>query len=152
MQILPDDEKWMQLALKYAKRAAQQNEVPVGAVLVRDNELIAYGYNKRESWHTPIAHAEIICIHRASQKMESWRLLNSTLYVTLEPCVMCTGALIQARVSRLVFGAKDPKGGAVNSLYEIPADKRLNHRVEVTAGVLEEECSDILKKFFKSKR
>lgn len=147
-----NDLYWMNYALKGAAKAASQDEVPVGAVLVADGAIIAQAYNKREQWHTPLGHAEMICLHQASQKLKSWRLSQATLYVTLEPCVMCAGALVQSRVSRLVFGAYDPKGGAAHSLYQICHDPRLNHRLEVIGGVLEKECAHLLQDFFKKKR
>ena len=139
-------------ALKLAQLAAVEGEVPVGAILVSGGKLVAKAFNKKEQWHTPLGHAELICLHRASQKLERWRLHETTLYVTLEPCVMCAGALVQARIDHLVFGAKDPKGGGVSSLYQIPTDQRLNHRLKVTSGVLEKECSEILSQFFRERR
>ena len=146
------DEFWMNLALKEAFRAQTRGEVPVGAVLVHKNELVSAGGNRRETWATPIAHAEIIAIQRASKKLQAWRLLDCTLYVTLEPCVMCAGALVQSRISRLVYGATDPKGGGIASLYQIGNDTRLNHQFKVTAGVLAEPCSFLLKNFFQERR
>ena len=148
------DEFWMRKALSLARRAAIKDEVPVGAVLVAADgkTLLGQGLNRREEWMTPIGHAELITLHRASQKKQAWRLLGSTLYVTLEPCVMCAGALIQARVQRVVFGAKDTKGGAVESLYQILQDPRLNHRCEVSGGILAAECGQILKDYFRKKR
>ena len=147
-----NDAYWMKYALKGAAMAARRDEVPVGAVLVYQGQVIAKAYNRREEWHTPLGHAELICLHRASQKLKKWRLSEATLYVTLEPCVMCSGALVQARIGRLVFGAYDPKGGAAHSLYQICHDSRLNHRMEVVGGVLEQECSEELKIFFRKKR
>jgi tRNA(adenine34) deaminase len=149
---MKSDEFWMKKALSLAQKAAQRGEVPVGAVIVRDGHLVASASNRREEWHTPLGHAELIAVQRASQKLQAWRLLGCTLYVTLEPCVMCAGALIQARVERVVYGAPDPKGGAVHSLFELGRDSRLNHRFEVTGQVLEAECSEILKSFFKQRR
>jgi tRNA(adenine34) deaminase len=143
---------WMRKALKLARKAELQDEVPVGAVLVLDNKIVAYGFNQREKWQSPLGHAELICLHRASQKLNSWRLLNCTLYVTLEPCVMCAGAIVQSRISKIVFGANDPKGGAISSLYKITSDQRLNHQIDFVESVLKDECSEILKKFFKKKR
>ena len=143
----------MRKALNLARQAQEKDEVPVGALLISaEGKILAQGMNRRETWTTPLGHAEIIALHRASQKLQAWRLLGSTLYVTLEPCVMCAGALVQARVSRIVYGATDPKGGALHSLYQIANDSRLNHQIEVTAGVCAEECSQILKNYFKSKR
>lgn len=147
-----NDEYWMGKALELARKAEKLGEVPVGALLVVDGKVLASSINRRETWTTPLGHAELICLHRASQKLKSWRVLESTLYVTLEPCVMCAGALVQARVSRVVFGAYDPKGGGVTSLFKIGTDERLNHRFEVTGGVYESECSQMLKTFFKQKR
>ena len=143
----------MKMALEWARKAADHDEVPVGAVLVAaDGSVLSYGYNLRENWQTPLAHAEIIAIQKAAKKLQQWRLLDTTLYVTLEPCVMCAGALVQARVGRLVYGASDPKAGATHSLYEICSDERLNHRLPITRGVLQEECSQILTEFFRRKR
>lgn len=148
-----DDEFWMKMALQLAQRAGEKDEVPVGAVLIdSQGQKIAESHNLREQLHTVLGHAEILALHRASKAQKSWRLPNSTLFVTLEPCLMCAGALIQARVSRVVFGAYDPKGGAFGSLYNVAQDKRLNHQIEILGGVLETECSQILKSFFKTKR
>ena len=142
----------MNLALNLARRAAVQNEVPVGALLVANGAIIAKSFNKKEQWKTPLGHAEMICIHRASQKLGRWRLSDATLYVTLEPCVMCAGLLVQARLGRLVFGALDPKGGGITSLYQIASDPRLNHRLQVTGGILQDNCGLILSDFFRRKR
>jgi tRNA(adenine34) deaminase len=147
-----NDIYWMRKALLLAGKAAKQDEVPVGALVVVGNQLISTGFNKREKLHSPLAHAEMIAIQKASKKMKKWRLSDATLYVTLEPCLMCTGLLVQARIGRLVCGALDAKGGAVFSLYQIPLDKRLNHRFAVTGGVLEAECGQILSDFFRKKR
>lgn len=147
------DEKYMRLALNWAEKARKLGEVPVGAVLVSaEGEVLAHGYNRRETWQTGIAHAEIIALHTASKRLGQWRLLDTTLYVTLEPCVMCAGALVQSRVKRLVYGARDPKAGGTDSLYQICNDPRLNHRLEITRGVLEDECSTILSDFFRERR
>ncbi|MBX2987886.1 MAG: tRNA adenosine(34) deaminase TadA [Bdellovibrionaceae bacterium] len=147
------DEDYMKMALKWAEKAAKRDEVPIGAVLVAaDGTVISHGYNMRENWKTPLAHAEIIAIQTAAKKLQQWRLLDTTLYVTLEPCPMCAGALVQARVGRLVYGATDPKAGATESLYRICSDARLNHRLEITRGVLEKECGEILTGFFRRKR
>ncbi|MBI3753952.1 MAG: nucleoside deaminase [Deltaproteobacteria bacterium] len=143
---------FMQEALKEAQKAADKKEVPIGAVIVIGNKIIARGYNLKETSANPTAHAEIIAIKKASKKLGKWRLLNSTIYVTLEPCLMCMGALIQARVTRLVFGCYDPKAGACGSVYDVSNDKRLNHRIEVTPGVMAAQCERILKEFFKSLR
>jgi tRNA(adenine34) deaminase len=148
-----DDEFWMKMALELAKRAAEKDEVPVGALLIdSQGQKISQGYNLRESLQTSLGHAEILAMHRASKLKKSWRLVNTTLYVTLEPCLMCAGALIQSRIKRVVFGAYDPKGGAFGSLYNVSQDKRLNHQIEVVGGVLGEECGALLKNFFKAKR
>lgn len=146
------DEKWMKFCLELAAKAGARGEVPVGACLIGPEGLIASASNQREQLRSPLGHAEILAVHRASKKVQGWRLENTTLYVTLEPCIMCMGALIQARVPRLIYGTKDPKGGAAHSLYELGYDKRLNHRLEILGGVLENECSQILKTFFKDLR
>src|SRR3989344_808833 len=146
------DAYFMKEALKEAKKAALKGEVPIGAVIVKENKIIARGHNLRETTADPLAHAEIIAIKKASIKLRSWRILNSTIYVTLEPCIMCMGALIQARVPRLVFGSYDPKAGACGSVYDVSNDKRLNHRIKVTNDVMAGECERILKDFFKDLR
>jgi len=138
----------MKLALSEAEKAGGKGEVPIGAVIVTDGRVIARGHNLRESKNDPTAHAEMIAVRNAAKKLNSWRLINSTLYVTVEPCVMCIGAIVLARIPRLVFGCLDPKGGAVGSLYDISNDKRLNHRVEV----MPEEAQALLKDFFKKLR
>lgn len=146
------DEKFMRLALAEAEKAFQAGEVPVGAVVVRGGEVIASAHNGPVGLKDPSAHAEILALRRAAAAEGNYRLAGTTLYVTIEPCLMCAGALIHARVSRLVFGAPDPKGGAVVSLYEVLQDGRLNHRVEATGGILREACSEILSRFFREKR
>jgi len=146
------DEDWMQYALDLAKKAAQLGEVPVGAVLVKNNQLIAEGWNQPISHNDPTAHAEIIAIRHAGKKMENYRLPDTTLYVTIEPCSMCAGAIIHARISRLVFGAPEPRAGAVGSANHLLQDKQLNHQVEITSGILAEQCSLVLKNFFRAKR
>ncbi len=143
-----EDEGFMAQALTEADAARREAEVPVGAVVVRAGEVIGQGHNRREALAEPTSHAEILAIRQASQARASWRLEDCTLYVTLEPCVMCAGAIVQARIRRLVFGCPDPKGGAVRSLYRICDDSRLNHRVAVTEGVLGERCGAVLKRFF----
>ncbi|MFQ5918194.1 MAG: tRNA adenosine(34) deaminase TadA [Candidatus Binatia bacterium] len=143
-----EDRHYMELALQEARNALAKDEVPVGAVVVCGREVIGRGHNRREELQEPTGHAEILALRDASSYVNSWRLEKSTLYVTLEPCVMCVGAILQARVSRLVFGCPDPKGGAVESLFSLCNDPRLNHRVSVTRGVLQEECAEILKGFF----
>jgi tRNA(adenine34) deaminase len=135
-------------ALKQAARAEAQGEVPIGAVIVRDGAVIARGFNRREGQNDPAAHAELIAIRRAARKTGNWRLIGTTLYVTLEPCLMCMGAIILARIDRVVFGCFDPKGGAAGSLYDLSNDPRLNHRVEITSGVRQDACSGILSAFF----
>ncbi|HEY8271207.1 MAG TPA: tRNA adenosine(34) deaminase TadA [Pseudobdellovibrionaceae bacterium] len=148
------DEKWMSHALKLAAKASSLGEVPVAALLIGPDgkTLLAQSYNHRESWQSPLAHAEVIVLHTASKKIHNWRLENCTLYVTLEPCLMCAGALLQSRVKRVVYGVKDPKSGAVDSLYKTFQDLRLNHQIEVTAGILEQNCVKLLQDFFKSRR
>ena len=147
-----EDEGFMVHALAEAEAARREAEVPVGAVVVCSGSVIARGHNRRETLADPTGHAEVLAIREAARARASWRLDDCTLYVTLEPCVMCAGAIIQARVRRLVFGCPDPKGGAVRSLYRICDDPRLNHRVDVTEGVLEERCGIILKQFFTALR
>lgn len=142
----------MAAALKEAEKAARKGEVPVGAVIVSEGKVIARGHNKRELANDPAAHAELLAIRAAAKKFGRWRLSGTTLYVTLEPCLMCMGAIILARVPRLVFGALDPKAGACGSLYNISEDKRLNHRVHVTSGVLGTESQEALKDFFRRLR
>lgn len=146
------DKFWMQKALNLAKAAARRGEVPVGAVVVCDGQLVAAAGNRKESLATPIGHAEIIALHQAAKKLERWRLTDCTLYVTLEPCMMCAGTLWQARIGRVVYGAIDPKGGALGSLYDFANDDRLNHRYPVESGVLGEKCAEVLQKFFKNRR
>lgn len=146
------DSKFMELALKEASIALEKEEVPVGAVLVKNNEVIASGHNTKETLFDPTSHAEINTLREASEKLKSWRLLGTTLYVTLEPCIMCMGALIQARVSRLVFATHDPKAGACGSVYDISNEPKFNHSIEVTSGVKQEEASILLKDFFKKLR
>lgn len=147
-----NDFNFMRHALELAAQAAEAGEVPVGAVVVHDNQVIAEAYNERETRPSALAHAEILALERATEKLGRWRLSGCTLYVTLEPCVMCAGALVQARVDRVVYGATDPKGGAVESLYQVLADSRLNHRPDVKAGVLAPECGTLLSDFFKRRR
>ena len=146
------DEEFMRLALAEAEKALLAGEVPVGAVVVRGGEVIASAHNGPVGLKDPSAHAEILALRRAAEAEGNYRLAGTTLYVTIEPCLMCAGDLIHARVSRLVFGAPDPKGGAVVSLYGVLEDGRLNHRVEVTGGVLGEACGEVLSRFFREKR
>jgi tRNA(adenine34) deaminase len=142
----------MRYALREAEKARERGEVPVGAVAVTGGQILARAHNLREGKNDPLGHAEIYLISKASKKLKRWRLSDVTIYVTLEPCLMCMGALIQARVGRLVFGCYDPKAGACGSLYDLSGDRRLNHRIEVTSGVLASECSKILSDFFKKLR
>ncbi len=146
------DAFWMQHAYMLANRAAQQGEVPVGAVLVVDNQLIAEGWNRSIQNHDPTAHAEMMVLKRGGEKIKNYRLVDTTLYVTLEPCPMCAGAMVHARVKRLVYGAFDFKTGAVGSVFNLVEDSRLNHRVQVEAGILEHECSQQISAFFKARR
>ncbi|MBD0316293.1 MAG: tRNA adenosine(34) deaminase TadA [Nitrospiraceae bacterium] len=146
------DQYFMRLALAEASRAPVLGEIPVAAVLVRDDTVLATAHNYREVRQDPTAHAEMIVLQQAAQQLRSWRLTDTTLYVTLEPCPMCAGALVQARVRRLVFGAWDPKAGACGSIFDIPAEPRLNHRVLVTGGVLKLDCQALLRQFFRGLR
>lgn len=146
------DAHWMGRAIELAQAAAIADEVPVGAVIVRDGKMIAGAANEREALHDPTAHAEMIAITQAAAAIENWRLEKATLYVTLEPCLMCAGAILQARVPRVVFGAVDPKAGAVASMYQVLNDNRLNHQCEVTSGVMADRCGRMLTEFFASKR
>lgn len=150
--ILNNDEYWMQHALSLARKAADVDEVPVGAVIVKDDQLIAEGWNHPIQLHDPSAHAEMIALRRAGEALNNYRLLDTTLYVTLEPCVMCVGAMIHARVGRVVFGAWDPKTGAAGSMFNLLQSEKHNHKIEVTGGVLEAQCRDVLQEFFKRKR
>lgn len=146
------DSAAMQVALDEARAATAHDDVPIGAVVVRDGVVIARRHNEREVSGDPTAHAEVLALRDAATVVGHWRLLDCTLYVTLEPCVMCAGALVNARIGRVVYGATDPKAGAVESLYEVCADARLNHRPPVTRGVLADECGALLKSFFAARR
>jgi tRNA(adenine34) deaminase len=146
------DEEFMSVALELAATAAALGEVPVGAVAVKDGQIIGRGYNRREIDKDPFSHAEFNAMRDAAKALGVWRLTGVTIFVTLEPCAMCAGALVQSRVTRLVFGATDPKAGAVGSLYNLAADSRHNHRVEVVGGVMSEACGQALKTFFASLR
>jgi tRNA(adenine34) deaminase len=146
------DLAFMQLALEEARQAALMGEVPVGAVLVHGETLLAAAANRPITENDPTAHAEILAIRQAAEKIGNYRLVDTTLYVTLEPCIMCMGAILHARIQRLVFGALDPKTGAAQSRYTIGVDGLLNHRLEVTGGILGTECSKVLKDFFKERR
>ena len=142
----------MELALEEARLAAKAGEVPVGAVVLRDGVVVGRGHNRRESWGDPLAHAEMIALAEASARQEGWRLNGCSVYVTLEPCAMCAGAMVNARVDRLVFGARDPKAGMAGSLDNLVQDPRLNHSVELTAGVLAEPSGELLRSFFRARR
>ena len=147
-----DDYYFMERALKQAEVAYKKGEVPVGAVVVKDGEIISRGYNLRESTNDPTAHAELIAMKKASKKINSWRLSGCTLYVTLEPCPMCSGVIVNSRIDRVVFGAYDRKAGCCTTLYHLCNDERFNHRAEILGGVSEEKCAKILSDFFKEKR
>jgi tRNA(adenine34) deaminase len=140
------------MALDEARVAVAMGEVPVGAVLVVEGEAIAKAHNLKETVNDPTAHAEVLALREGARKLKRWRLTDCALYVTKEPCIMCSGAMVNARLGKLVYACRDPKGGAAESLYNIPTDPRLNHRVEVVSGVLEEECRELLKGFFEEKR
>ncbi len=146
------DQAMMRRAIELAQCAAELDEVPVGAVVCLENEIVGEGYNRRECDRDPLAHAEIIAIEAAARHLDRWRLSDCSIVVTLEPCPMCAGAIVNARIQRLVFGGRDAKAGAARSLYEITDDPRLNHRCEVTEGVLRDECVALLQEFFKAKR
>jgi tRNA(adenine34) deaminase len=148
-----EDLFFMRIALEEAGVAFGKGEVPVGAVLVKDGRVVSRAHNLREERKDPSAHAEILALRQAAAVFsDSWRLSGATLYVSKEPCIMCAGAIVNARVARLVYGCADPKAGGVDSLYQIPTDSRLNHRVEVVSGVLEEECAALLRRFFRERR
>ena len=147
-----DDHAYMGVALGLARRAGALGEVPVGAIVVHQGDIIGRGFNLRERTQNPLLHAEMIALEQASQNLKSWRLIDCTLYVTLEPCPMCAGALIQSRVDRVVYGCTDPKGGAVDSLYTLLSDVRLNHRAQITSGCRSEEASTLLTRFFQARR
>ncbi len=151
-QATPWEGEMMRRALTQADHAAAQGEVPVGAVVVREGEILAEAHNRRERPPDPAGHAELLAMREAAARIDSWRLDGCTVVVTLEPCPMCAGALVNARVSRLAYGTVDPKAGAVASLYELPTDRRLNHRVEVVGGLLADEAADRLTRFFRSRR
>ncbi|HTU97823.1 MAG TPA: tRNA adenosine(34) deaminase TadA [Solirubrobacteraceae bacterium] len=148
----PRDEYFMRLALREAVRATEHDDIPVGAVVVHDGEVIGTGRNERELRADPTAHAEMIALRAAAQALGSWRVLEAVLYVTLEPCAMCAGAIVLARVPRVVFGATDPKAGASGSVFDVLAEPRLNHRPQVQSGLLAQECGDLLREFFASRR
>ncbi|MGA8365317.1 MAG: tRNA adenosine(34) deaminase TadA [Solirubrobacteraceae bacterium] len=147
-----DDVYFMRLALREAQRALAHDDVPIGAVLIHGGEVLAAAHNERELRGDPTAHAELLALREASRALGSWRLLDCTLYVTLEPCAMCAGAIVLARVPRVVFGATDPKAGAAGSVLDVLAEPRLNHRPEVLSGVLAPDCGQLLSEFFASRR
>jgi tRNA(adenine34) deaminase len=149
---LEQDKRYMHLAMQEASAAEALAEVPIGALVVRDGEIIGRGHNLRETEQDPTAHAEMIAIRQAAQKLGSWRLIDCTLYVTLEPCVMCMGGIILARIPHLVYGCRDPRVGAAGSIYNFSTDDRFNHQVQVREGVLQGECSDQLSSFFRQLR
>ena len=147
-----EDERFMQLALEEARQAAEEGEVPIGAVVVCDGEVVARAHNRRETDADPSAHAEFSAMLGASRALGRWRLTGCTVYVTLEPCLMCAGLMVNARIDRCVYGASDPRGGALGTLYDVSADPRLNHAFAVTAGVLANESAELLRSFFRSRR
>ena len=147
-----NDLEFMKVALEEARAAVEADEVPVGAILVKDGQIMGRGNNRTIRDCDPTAHAEIIALREAARSANNYRLMGTTLYVTIEPCAMCAGAIIQARVSRVVYGADDPKGGGVRSCFEVLSHAKLNHQVEVTSGVMAEECAAILQKFFTARR
>ena len=149
---MESDLQYMQTALDLARQAAKAGEVPVGAIVVMGTDIVSQGYNRREEWQDPTAHAELVAVRAAADRLGTWRLSGATLYVTLEPCVMCIGAIILSRTARLVYGARDPKAGACGSVFDIPPEPRLNHRVEVRGGVGEEESQSLLQEFFRRLR
>jgi len=150
--LIRDDEQGIRAALREAERALEKDEVPIGCVIVHDGAIIGRGHNQVETLKDATAHAEMIAISAASAALESWRLTECTLYVTLEPCAMCAGAIVLARLGRLVYGASDPKAGACGSVLDVIHERRLNHRVDVTTGVLADECGSVLREFFVKKR
>jgi tRNA(adenine34) deaminase len=147
-----DDNYYMGLALNEAQKAYEIGEVPIGAILVLDGQVVATGHNMRESWHDATAHAEMIAIREACQKLGRWRLTGLTLYVTIEPCPMCAGALVMSRIDRLVYGSADAKAGAIESIFNIAQNDALNHSMMVTSGIRAHECAQIMKDFFKQRR
>ncbi len=146
------DEDYMRLALEEARKAAARDEVPIGAVLVQDDRILASAHNAPIAGNDASAHAEMLAIRKACTEIGNYRLTGAKLYVTLEPCVMCAGAILQARLSQVIFGARDPKAGAVVSLYQILSDNRFNHQVRLSEGILRDECGEILSRFFREKR
>jgi tRNA(adenine34) deaminase len=151
-RFLPRDESYMRLALEQAERALEHDDVPIGAVVVREDEVIGTGHNERELLSDPTAHAEILALRQAAEAVGSWRVLDSTLYVTLEPCAMCAGAIVLARVPRVVYGTVDPKAGAAGSVLDVLATPQLNHRPDVAGGLLAGESASLLREFFGARR
>lgn len=149
---LMTDEEYMQLAIEQARQAAAHNEVPIGAIVVHEGNIIGQAHNMRETSKDPAGHAEFLALKQASEVLDAWRLSGCTVYVTLEPCIMCAGLMHQSRIDRCVYGATDPKAGALGTLYSIHSDERLNHRFEVSSGVCAEECAELLSSFFGQKR
>ncbi|RJE85535.1 tRNA adenosine(34) deaminase TadA [Paenibacillus sp. 1011MAR3C5] len=147
-----EDRRWMLEAIAEAQKAEQIGEVPIGAVIVRGDEIIGRGHNLRETLHDPTAHAELVAIRDACDRIEAWRLLDCTLYVTLEPCPMCAGAIVQSRVKRVVYGTVDPKAGCAGTLMNLLQEPRFNHETELTSGVLQSECAGLLTQFFRRLR
>ncbi|SFF35103.1 tRNA(adenine34) deaminase [Paenibacillus catalpae] len=147
-----EDQAWMRLAIEEAKKAEQIGEVPIGAILVKDGEIVGRGYNLREINHDPTAHAEMVAIREACERLGAWRLLDCTLYVTLEPCPMCAGAIVQSRVKRVVYGTGDPKAGCAGTLMNLLQEPRFNHETELTSGILQTECAELLTNFFRNLR
>ena len=151
-RFFPRDDYFMRLALREAERALEHDDVPIGAVIVRDGEVLASGHNERELRGDPTAHAEVLALREAARLDGSWRVLDAVLYVTLEPCAMCAGAVVLARLPRVVYGASDPKAGACGSVLDVLGEPRLNHRPKVSGGLLEEECGALLSAFFAARR
>jgi tRNA(adenine34) deaminase len=148
----PRDEYFMRLALREAERAREHDDVPIGAVIVREREVVGAGHNERELRSDPTAHAEMIALREAARTLHSWRVLDAVMYVTLEPCAMCAGAIVLARLPRVIYGAADPKAGAAGSVFDILAEPRLNHRPQVAGGLLAEDCGELLRAFFAERR
>lgn len=152
IQMMSCDETYMRLALEEAQTAATEGEVPIGAVVVCDGEVVARAHNRRETDRDPSAHAEFSAMVQAAHQLNRWRLTGCTVYVTLEPCLMCAGLMVNGRIDRCVYGAPDPKGGALGTLFDVSHDPRLNHEFEVKAGVLADECAELLRSFFRARR
>ena len=148
----PRDEYFMRLAIREAERALEHDDVPIGAVIVRDGEVIGAGHNEREERADPTAHAEMIALREAARSLQSWRVLDAVMYVTVEPCAMCAGAIVLARLPRVIYGTTDPKAGAAGSVFDILREPRLNHNPQVAGGLLAEDCADLLRAFFAPRR